>query len=307
MNKYIEPLPEIHQIALKWFEVNAQQVVPYPQNINDDLFLATKAKGIYKPAWSKYSLSIRESLSSPYPDIEPIYRPDGTWLYLYFQEGDNPLERNKYYTNLGLMEAMKDEVPVGVMIQVSPSPNLYKVLGLALVVGWIDGYFIFEGFSYKGEIHNTKTEYSDDLEIENNIDHFNFSQITDTRARIIAAVIRRQGQQKFRKLLLDRYMGKCVITGCEVENILHAAHIIPYQGLTTQHPENGLLLRSDIHNLFDLGLIAINEKTMTVLVSEKLASSGYKQYDGKKMFLPNDQTLWPSTHALEAHRVWAGL
>src|SRR5258708_5962168 len=59
--------------------------------------LASKAKGIYKPEWTKYALSIRQSLLSPYPDQDPIVRSDGTWSYLYFQENIDPNARDLAY------------------------------------------------------------------------------------------------------------------------------------------------------------------------------------------------------------------
>jgi putative restriction endonuclease len=47
------------------------------------------------------------------------------------------------------------------------------------------------------------------------------------------------------------------VTGCTVLAVLEAAHIKPYRGERDNHSENGLLLRSDIHTLFDLDLLGI--------------------------------------------------
>jgi 5-methylcytosine-specific restriction protein A len=38
---------------------------------------------------------------------------------------------------------------------------------------------------------------------------------------------------------------------------VEAAHIVPFQGVKTNNITNGILLRSDFHILFDLGLIGI--------------------------------------------------
>jgi hypothetical protein len=47
---------------------------------------------------------------------------------------------------------MEDSVPIGVLLQTKPKPGVqYRVLGLALVTDWQDGYFILEGFSDSGE------------------------------------------------------------------------------------------------------------------------------------------------------------
>jgi len=66
-----------------------------------------------------------------------VLRTDGTWLYAYFQENDDPNARDQEFTNRALMSCLRDRVPVGVMRQVSLKPDVcYRVLGLALVTGW---------------------------------------------------------------------------------------------------------------------------------------------------------------------------
>ena len=79
----------------------------------------------------------------------------------------------------------------------------------------------------------------------------------DQRQEIERQIRERRGQQHFRDLLRDRYGDRCLITGCKVLAVLEAAHIKPYRGDSDNHPENGLLLRSDVHTLFDLDLLGI--------------------------------------------------
>jgi putative restriction endonuclease len=147
IKKLLSPLQEKHQTALLWFMQKADSIQPWPAAQNGTL-LATRAKGIYKPKWSIYALSIRETLSDNYPDKDPKPQADGSWLYDYFQEGDDPKERDKAYTNKGLMACCRDHVPVGVMRQVEVKPTVrYSILGLAVVTEWEDGYFRMRGFS----------------------------------------------------------------------------------------------------------------------------------------------------------------
>ena len=54
------------------------------------------------------------------------------------------------------------------------------------------------------------------------------------------------------------------MTGCRVVDVLEAAHISPYRGPEDHNSQNGLLLRSDIHTLFDLDLLGINPETLSV-------------------------------------------
>ena len=104
--------------------------------------MATKAKGIYKPGWTPYALSVRQTLDGTYADRDPVRRPDGTWSYLYHQEGHDPNDRDAFYTNGGLMACQRDGVPVGVMRQTRGKPGVrYEVLGLARVAGWDGGPF----------------------------------------------------------------------------------------------------------------------------------------------------------------------
>ncbi|WP_394678494.1 HNH endonuclease [uncultured Sphingobacterium sp.] len=108
----------------------------------------------------------------------------------------------------------------------------------------------------------------------------------------------RRGQQKFRDSLLKRYNNTCIITGCKIVDILEAAHIRPYRVKNDNHPSNGLLLRADIHTLFDLNLIAIDPNTMTVHFHPKVKDE-YSQFDGFILF--NDTLNKPNKEALALH------
>jgi len=144
-------------------------------------------------------------------------------------------------------------------------------------------------------------------EICNTDQIFEPSNIQDARERAIGSIVRRRGQPVFRSQLLRLYQGRCAITGENVEQALEAAHIIAYKGENTNHPQNGLLLRADIHTLFDLRLIAIDSKTMTVLVSSALIKTSYGCFIGKRINLPVNKQNWPSATALDIHRREAGL
>jgi hypothetical protein len=90
---------------------------------------------------------------------------------------------------------------------------------------------------------------------------FNPEGIADARERVLSSIVRRGGQPAFRHHLLAVYNGRCAITGCDVEAVLDAAHIVPFKGPDTNHPGNGLLLRTDLHTLFDLKLVAVDVET----------------------------------------------
>ncbi|OYV66381.1 MAG: hypothetical protein B7Z74_11220 [Deltaproteobacteria bacterium 21-66-5] len=81
----------------------------------------------------------------------------------------------------------------------------------------------------------------------------------------------RRGQRQFRDALFARYGKRCMVTGCQILAVLEAAHISPYRGENDNHPENGLLLRSDIHTLFDLDLIGIAPDHLQVVLHPEVA------------------------------------
>ena len=114
------------------------------------------------------------------------------------------------------------------------------------------------------------------------IDRFaNPEEIDDERQRVLQSIIQRQGQPQFRVSLLEVYNGRCAITDCNVQEALEAAHVVPYLGLETNHLSNGLILRADLHTLFDLFLFTINPESLTVIVSPNLKSTPYSKFDGK--------------------------
>jgi len=134
--------------------------------------------------------------------------------------------------------------------------------------------------------------------LENEFDPQN---ITDDRERVVSVVVQRKGQAKFRSDLLKAYQGKCAITEFDTKKVLQAAHIIPYLGYETNHPSNGILLRVDIHILFDQHLLSIDPKSYEVLISPSLCGTDYQGLSGKKLLLPDKDRFKPNLIALEQH------
>jgi hypothetical protein len=131
--------------------------------------------------------------------------------------------------------------------------------------------------------------------------YFDAKNLEDTRQRVITAIVQRQGQSEFRRKLLNVYDRRCAITGCDAEPALEAAHIIPYQGATTNHAVNGLLLRADIHTLFDLHLLSIRPNTHQVVIAPELRSTCYQQFADQPLSLPLCVEAAPNQDALTQH------
>jgi hypothetical protein len=297
-----------HQRALQWFSDNAGAEITWPRALEDGTIVATKAKGIYKPQWSEYALSVREMSGGPYPDREPIFRADGSWTYAYFQELSDPRRRDEAYTNRGLLACLRDGVPVGVMRQTGSRPT-YHVMGLALVTEWRDGYFILEGLKNPHtqlvSTHDATHQRAVGEALANETTTFDPSSIEDDRERVLRQAIARRGQPEFRRKLIEAYEGRCAVTGCAERATLDAAHISPYRGKESNHVANGLLLRSDIHNLFDLGLLAIDPDTLTVIISPVVSEPQYTALGGTLLAEPRLEAARPSKQALQQHRMWS--
>jgi CheY-like chemotaxis protein len=130
---------------------------------------------------------------------------------------------------------------------------------------------------------------------------FDPKNITDGRKRVMASILQRLGQRTFRRKLLSAYEQQCAVTRCTTLWVLEAAHIIPYRGIKTNAVSNGLLLRADIHTLFDLALISIEPARMKIRVSSLLSKSQYAGFDGRVPALPRTLSIQPSMAALEEH------
>ena len=109
------------------------------------------------------------------------------------------------------------------------------------------------------------------------------SKSPPTKVKFKSAEVQiRQGQPEFRRALLALYDHKCVISGCTTRDALQAAHIKSVSDGGTHSPRNGLILRADLHNLFDRGLITIDEKGC-VHVDPVIKDFEYQSFHGIKL------------------------
>lgn len=122
----------------------------------------------------------------------------------------------------------------------------------------------------------------------------------DARVWAMCAVAQRRGQPVFRAKLLDAYGSRCAITGCSAVEVLEAAHVLPYKGAHTNRVDNGLLLRADLHTLFDCQLLWITS-TGTVALAPSLLTSDYAILQGKSLSLPTSPAHRPNPAHLAEH------
>lgn len=118
------------------------------------------------------------------------------------------------------------------------------------------------------------------------------TKIQSALSEIRKSIQKRQGQEKFRNALINYYQGRCAISGCEVTGVLEAAHVEPYCFSKNNNPNNGILLRADLHTLFDLNLIVIHPYSKKLEIKPALLlSEDYKKING--IILPSYQyNIW---------------
>lgn len=115
----------------------------------------------------------------------------------------------------------------------------------------------------------------------------------------------RLGQGAFRVLVTEAYSKRCGITGERTLPVLEAGHIKPYSNLGPNTANNGLLLRSDIHKLFDLGYLTLTND-FHVEVSKRIKEeyeNGREYYalHGNKLRVPSNVADYPSRQYIEWH------
>jgi putative restriction endonuclease len=119
-------------------------------------------------------------------------------------------------------------------------------------------------------------------------------------------VLPRLGQGAFRVLVTDAYGRRCAFTRERTLPVLEAAHIRPYSSGGKHELSNGLLLRSDVHKLFDLGYMTVDPATRQVLVSRRIKEEfengrDYYALHGTVLQNPNDPIALPSLENLTFH------
>ncbi len=119
--------------------------------------------------------------------------------------------------------------------------------------------------------------------------------------RILQEVKRRLGQSEFRAAIVEAYGGKCAVTGCDAVDALEASHIVPHCNVESNNPRNGLLLRADIHTLFDRHLLGINPDTKKIAIAQQLLETYYGKLNEKELKTPDDTKFHPDHESLK-HR-----
>ena len=115
----------------------------------------------------------------------------------------------------------------------------------------------------------------------------------------------RRGQGAFRLMVMDAYGRRCAVTGEKTLPVLEAAHIRPFRETESHEVTNGILLRTDIHRLFDQGYVTVTPD-LRFRVSSRIRDqfhNGLIYYDlhERPIRIPEEARQQPDLHALEWH------
>jgi putative restriction endonuclease len=116
----------------------------------------------------------------------------------------------------------------------------------------------------------------------------------------------RQGQGTFRVEVTDAYHRQCAVSHEHSLPVLEAAHIVEWSDTHTNDVTNGILLRADIHKLFDAGYVTIDPDGYRFVVSKRLKEDydngkEYYQLNGSHIVLPDEEAMRPDKRCLVAH------
>jgi putative restriction endonuclease len=117
----------------------------------------------------------------------------------------------------------------------------------------------------------------------------------------------RVGQRAFKALVLEAYQRRCAVTGARITPALDAAHIRPVAEEGENRVSNGLLLRADVHKLFDRGYLGVHPRTLTLQVSPRLkadfgnGAEFYRRHGQPLTSLPARRLDRPDRDALTWH------
>ncbi|MGY5004238.1 HNH endonuclease [Streptomyces griseus] len=115
-------------------------------------------------------------------------------------------------------------------------------------------------------------------------------QVLPGGSRRATASVRR-GQDGFRKALVRQYGLICAVTGAAPAEVLEAAHLRPFSDTQHHRVEEGLMLRSDVHRLFDSGLLAIDSHLVVHIAPSLAGHELYSSLEGTPLHIAHDAPI----------------
>ena len=261
-------------------------------------------RGIHKPANVDFAATLIFGSGPKYEEQESMVTlEDGSRVILYKRQekSETSAKTNKGVYNDALLVCMASRLPVGVYQKV-PGPGLY-LPSLYFVTDYDEESGIATLQGPVTSVDDARFGMAEDAAATNYTSVETDSYVDpSTRERVTAVIAKRAGQGAFREQLLSAYNNSCAVTSYDVPAGLEAAHVWRHFGIASQSASHGILLRADIHRLYDAQLCSIEPDTHRFMLAHSIRDSRYRRYDGQIVRLPKDDSLWPSKHELEVHQ-----
>jgi putative restriction endonuclease len=202
--------------------------------------------------------------------------------------------------------------------RVSPDPRQSFTIGCIVLIEpfffsrdlWIPVPPDFPKHVQQGKSYDVTSETGHAVwaSVQERLQHDLRFQVVESDARLWGTptlVRRRLGQGSFRILVTETYERRCSMTGEKALPVLQAAHIQPVTQSGKHRVDNGILLRSDVHTLFDQGYLTVTPD-YRVAVSSRLKKDfdngeHYYRLHGNNIWLPPCEEDRPNRRHLEWH------
>lgn len=174
---------------------------------------------------------------------------------------------------------------------------------------WIPSPSDWSKYTVQGKRYDLATEPGLSIWKQLQFGSITSSFVAEERARYGAPIITlpRLGQGSFRVLVTDAYERRCALTNERTLPALDTAHIRPYSENGQHLVSNGILLRKDLHALFDKGYITVTP-SFVIEVSHKIKEEfengrDYYKLAGNPIRLPSNPIDHPSKEYLDWHNL----
>lgn len=314
-------VPEEYVAVWEWYQdMEGEAIARLPMGDFAPPGLPVKVcsqRGIHKPTdsdlahgWPNgraYALTIHSAAGSRYND-QVIHRPDGTWTFDYDEQVTEQGREQQWDQNSPLMNCLEDGVPVGVIVG---QKRGYIVMGLAFV----ERYDPMTGrFSLHGPVNaqnDDRRQFFSFVETDlSEKDRRRLEELKrlslaggDEKLREFTRQVRRERQRQFSRAVFAAYGGKCAISEVGVPDALQAAHIDDYRSRKSQIVQNGILLRADLHLLYDANLLGIKPGSHEIVLADSAYVEPYRSLVEAQPILraPNNPACKPDDELLDIH------
>lgn len=221
-------------------------------------------RGIYVPKGDRFALSIQLTEKEANYGNEIRYSSPEVWRIEYRPPTDKSVSGRAKSDTRALENCYRERIPVGILRNMGKSRN--EVLGLGIIDEMEGSNFVIIPFL---------TEDSSNTEVATSYVHHKIKAGNYAAPDNPTVALARQGQQVFRKYLIEVYGGRCAFCGFDVERYLIASHIVPWSKDRDNrlNPRNGLLLCRMCDCAFETGDIRVT-KDLQILKADHFKGNG---------------------------------